>query len=101
MSSKGALHDELALTGGGDNDTAPALVAAIHSDEIDAVQRLVAGTPELARGPLGGPFKTRTALHVVCDWPGYFPNGAQIVRLLIAAGADPDYRPRATLRAAS
>ncbi len=41
---------------------------------------------------MGGPFKTRTALHVVCDWPGYFPNGPQIVRLLITAGADPNYR---------
>ena len=46
----------------------------------------------LAREPLGGRFKTRTALHVVCDWPGYFPNGPQIVPLLIAAGADPNHR---------
>ncbi|MGZ6670507.1 MAG: ankyrin repeat domain-containing protein, partial [Solirubrobacteraceae bacterium] len=59
---------------------------------INAVQRIVADTPELARGPLGGRFKTRTALHIVADWPGYFPNGPQIVPLLIAAGADPNYR---------
>ena len=75
-----------------DHETGAALVAAIHSGDIDAVQRIVADTPELARGPLGGRFKTRTALHVVADWPGYFPNGPQIVRLLIAAGADPNYR---------
>lgn len=78
--------DSDAATGGA------ALVGAIHSGDIDLVQRIVADTPELARRPLGGPFKTRTALHAVSDWPGYFPNGPQIVRLLIAAGADPNYR---------
>jgi hypothetical protein len=75
-----------------DHETEAALVAAIHSGDINAVQRIVADTPELARDPLGGRFKTRTALHVVADWPGYFPNGPQIVPLLIAAGADPNYR---------
>lgn len=29
-------------------------------------------------------------LHVVTDWPGYFPGGPEIVRLLIDAGADPN-----------
>ena len=66
-----------------------ALVAAIHSGDIDTVQRIVADTPELVRSPLG---KTRSALHVVTDWPGYFPNGPQIAKLLIAAGADPNLR---------
>lgn len=75
-----------------DSDRSAALVAAIHSGDVDAVRRLIAEMPELARQPLGGPFKTRTALHVVCDWPGYFPNGPRIVPLLIAAGADPNYR---------
>jgi len=40
--------------------------------------------------PLGGRHKTRTPLAVVADWPGFFPNGPEIVRLLVAAGADPD-----------
>ncbi|WP_202426233.1 ankyrin repeat domain-containing protein [Streptomyces sp. HUCO-GS316] len=26
----------------------------------------------------------------MADWPGYFPNGARIVPLLVAAGADPN-----------
>jgi hypothetical protein len=73
-----------------DSEAAAALVAAIHSGDIDAVPRIVEGSPELVRGPLGGRFKTRTALHVVADWPGYFPNGPEIVGLLIAAGADPN-----------
>lgn len=46
----------------------------------------------MAAGPLGGPYKTRTALHVVSDWPGYFPNGPAIARLVLSAGADPNYR---------
>ena len=67
-------------------------MSAIHAGDVDAVRRLITETPVLAGEPLGGRFKTRTALHVVSDWPGYFPNGPQIVPLLIAAGADPNHR---------
>ncbi|MGI8756455.1 MAG: ankyrin repeat domain-containing protein [Acidimicrobiales bacterium] len=35
---------------------------------------------------------TRTLLHVVTDWPGHFPNGAEAVRTLIDSGADPNAR---------
>jgi len=28
-------------------------------------------------------------LHVAADWPGYFPNGPAVVRVLVEAGADP------------
>lgn len=73
-------------------EPAERLVSAIHAGNINAVGRLISETPDLAREPLGGRFKTRTALHVVCDWPGYFPNGPQIVPMLIAAGADPNHR---------
>jgi uncharacterized protein len=69
---------------------ATGLVAAIHAGDVDAVRRIVAARPELATEPLGGSFGTRTALHVVADWPGYFPNGPQLVRLLVTSGADPD-----------
>ena len=71
---------------------AAALVAAIHAGDVDVVRRLVAEDPELVAGPLGGPFGTRTALHVVADWPGYFANGPEIVRVLLAGGADPNGR---------
>jgi uncharacterized protein len=32
---------------------------------------------------------SHTTLHVATDWPGYFPSGPEVVRVLIAAGADP------------
>src|SRR5215469_10739882 len=68
------------------------LMAAIHAGDIAALQRLLAGNPGLAASWLGGIAKGRTPLHVVADWPGYFPNGPQIVRMLIEAGADPNAR---------
>ena len=77
-----------------ERDLAAELVFAIRTGDVEAVWRLLSESPALARDPLGGPFKTRTALHVVCDWPGYFPNGPEIVRLLIAAGADPNFRDK-------
>ena len=48
--------------------------------------------PGLAVSRLGGIAKGRSPLHVVADWPGYFPNGPQVVRMLIEAGADPNAR---------
>ena len=68
------------------------LVVAIRTGDVEALGRILDEHPGLVSGPLGGPFGTRTALHVVADWPGYFPNGPQIVALLIEAGADPDAR---------
>jgi ankyrin repeat protein len=67
------------------------LVNAIHAGDVDAVERLVAADPGLASSSLSGRHGTRTPLHVVADWPGYFPNGPQIVRVLLAAGGDPNW----------
>jgi hypothetical protein len=72
---------------------AAGLAVAIQTGDIAEVGRLLAGYPGLAAeqftGRGGG---TKTALHIVADWPGYFPGGPQIVPILIAAGADPDAR---------
>ena len=73
-------------------DAVVELVDAIHGGDIESVRRLIAAFPELVSGPLGGPSETRSALHIVADWPGYFPNGPEIARMLPAAGADPNYR---------
>jgi hypothetical protein len=70
---------------------AGALVEAIHAGEVGSLRQMLAERPGLAAARIvdvkGG---SRTLLHVVSDWPGYFPNGPEVVRVLIAAGADPN-----------
>jgi uncharacterized protein len=77
-----------------DEPLAVELVTALRSGDIGAVRVLLDVHPGLARqaiasgrGPGG-----RTPLHVVTDWPGYFPNGPAIARMLLGAGANPDTR---------
>lgn len=65
-------------------------VAAVRGGDITLVRRLLAENPDLASARFGGSGGTRTALHVVTDWPGYFPNGPEIARTLLDAGADPN-----------
>jgi ankyrin repeat protein len=76
----------------GSTGDADAVVTVIHSGDIARLRRLLAAHPGIASQPLGGRYESRTALHVVTDWPGYFPNGPEIVRLLVEAGADPNTR---------
>jgi uncharacterized protein len=71
---------------------AVALVAAIRSGDSETLTRLLADRSELVtarivdtKGGIG-----RTPLHIITDWPGYYPNGPKTVELLLAAGADPD-----------
>jgi uncharacterized protein len=71
---------------------APSLGAAIRTGDVDAVRQILAERPDRALSPLGGTEGSKTALHVVTDWPGYFPHGPQIARILLDAGADPNVR---------
>jgi hypothetical protein len=66
---------------------------AIRTGDLSTLRQLLAEHPNLASRPLGGRHRDRTPLHVVTDWPGYFPNGPDVVRILIEAGADPNARP--------
>ncbi|MGH9134655.1 MAG: ankyrin repeat domain-containing protein [Ilumatobacteraceae bacterium] len=80
-----------------DDPVAVAAVDAIHRGDVAALDRLVADHPELPTAALGDDEScrggmTRTLLHVVTDWPGHFPNGAQAVELLVAVGADVNAR---------
>lgn len=70
---------------------AVALVRAIRAGSLGDLEKLLAGHPGLAaaRISLGGG-KSATALHIATDWPGYFPGGPAVVRMLIEAGADPN-----------
>ena len=72
-------------TGEPDAATAAA-VTAIRVGDLDTLRRLIDQRPDLATTRING----RTALHVVTDWPGYYPNGPDVVRMLVAAGADPN-----------
>ncbi|NKQ56008.1 hypothetical protein HFP15_24315 [Amycolatopsis sp. K13G38] len=76
------------------DEAAAALAVAIRTGDVAKLREVLAGHPHLASAPLGGALRMRTALHVVTDWPGYFPNGPQIVGILVAAGADPDARAK-------
>lgn len=65
-------------------------VVAIRRGDLGAVVAALAERPELALVRIrDGKGATRTLLHIVTDWPGYFPNGSEVVHLLAAAGADP------------
>ena len=75
----------------GDDQVAVELGLAVHGGDVEAIQRLLRNDPELASARLAGRGGgTGTPLHLVVDWPGYFPNGPEIVRLLIGAGSDPN-----------
>ncbi len=74
-----------------DDPVAVELLLAVRAGDVEAIQRLPQNDPALASARVvskdGG---TGTPLHLVVDWPGYFPNGPEIARLLIGAGADPN-----------
>jgi ankyrin repeat protein len=74
-----------------DDPAAVALVLAVHGGDLDIIEMLLAEHPGLVRARFvaqdGG---TGTSLHMAADWPGYFPNGPEVVKLLISAGADPN-----------
>jgi uncharacterized protein len=69
-------------------EEALAVIAAVRVGDDASLRRLIEKNPEVATSRLGGIAKGRTALHVVADWPGYFPNGPRIAQLLIDAGAN-------------
>ena len=76
-----------------DDQVALELLRAVHAGDVGAIRTLLRNDPALASASLGsGDSGTTTPLHLVTDWPGYFPNGPQIVRLLIGDGADPNAR---------
>jgi ankyrin repeat protein len=70
---------------------AVAVATAIHAGDDESLSRMLAERPDLATARLvDRSGATRTLLHVVTDWPGYFPDGPRTVERLLAAGADPD-----------
>jgi hypothetical protein len=74
-----------------DDQVAVELRLAVRVGDVAAIQRLLRNDPSLASARLvGKDGSSGSPLHLVTDWPGYFPNGPETVRLLIDAGADPN-----------
>ncbi len=67
------------------DDPLAAAVAAIHSGDVESLERLLSEKPDLAKARPDG---QRTLLHIATDWPGHFPNNRATVAALIASGAD-------------
>jgi hypothetical protein len=74
-----------------DGQVAVQLRLAVRVGDVAAIQRFLRHDPVLASARLAGnDGGAGTPPHLVTDWPGYFPNGPEIARLLIDAGADPN-----------
>ncbi|MFE5818806.1 ankyrin repeat domain-containing protein [Streptomyces sp. NPDC056479] len=75
--------------------TAPrarAVVEAIRTGDVAALEELLTAHPGLATARVGNETTARTLLHIATDWPGHLPDGARTVSALVAAGADVNAR---------
>ncbi|MEY2580711.1 MAG: hypothetical protein QOE09_560 [Ilumatobacteraceae bacterium] len=78
---------------GTEEPVAAAAIKSVREGDVAALTRLLTEHPELATAGLASAHDrqrgmSRTLLHVVTDWPGNFPNGAESVAVLVDAGAD-------------
>jgi uncharacterized protein len=66
-----------------------ALTQALQHGDLPALRGLLAAPASVARAWItDASGVSRSPLHIVTDWPGHFPRGAESVALLVAAGAD-------------
>src|SRR5687768_6400066 len=72
-----------------DESLANQVVQAIQAGDVESLQHLLSDHPELAEARVDG---ARTLLHVATDWPGHFPDVAEIIATLVAVGADVNAR---------
>src|SRR5690606_29761971 len=78
-----------------DEPPASAAIAAIRTGDVARLRTLLAENPRIISAFVvdrSTPGRGRTLLHVVTDWPGHHPHGAETVALLVAAGADVNAR---------
>jgi ankyrin repeat protein len=75
-----------------DDPLAGEVIRAIKRGDLDSLQRILAANPGLPAARIGDPRGSKALLHVVTDWPGFFPNGPVVTKMLIAAGSDPNAR---------
>src|SRR5690606_14915490 len=78
-----------------DEPPASAAIAAIRTGDVARLRTLLAENPRIISAfavDRSMPGAGRTLLHVVTDWPGHHPHGAETVALLVGAGADVNAR---------
>ncbi|MBI1178331.1 hypothetical protein GC207_12920 [bacterium] len=75
-----------------DDQLARDVVRAIKTGELGVLQSMIAAHPGIPAARIKDARGSKALLHVVTDWPGFFPNGPAVVKLLIAAGAGPNVR---------
>src|SRR5579872_4935244 len=75
-----------------DESLARDVIRAIQTGELDALRKMIAAHPGISAAKIKDARGSKALLHVVTDWPGFFSNGPAVVKLLIAAGADPNVR---------
>src|SRR5258706_6017542 len=76
-----------------DDARAVAIVTAIRTGDVEALQRHLRDSPDLAVARIVDDRRVaRTLLHVLADLPGHFPNGPSTVLTLAAAGTAADAR---------
>lgn len=80
-----------------DEKLAVSVIQAIHTGDIPTLEQQLTENPGLAKIRIlerkpdnvdADSSISRTLLHVVTDWPGHFPHGADTVRVLIKFGAE-------------
>src|SRR5205809_754962 len=85
-----AIASECARYITADGPLAVSMAEGIRRGDLELVSRVLEQDAGMATVRVGEANKSKTWLHVVTDWPGYFPNGPAVVRALIEAGADPN-----------
>lgn len=74
-----------------DEPIARDIVGAIHTGDLESLRQLLADNRQLAQASIrDNKGASRTLLHVVTDWPGFFPNGPEVVTTLINAKCNPN-----------
>lgn len=75
-----------------DNPLAVNIVTAVRSGDIESLKRLLTEHKDLAGASVGDRKCSRSMLHIATDWPGHFPNVAELIATLVEAGADVNAR---------
>lgn len=75
-----------------DDPVAVAATTAVQTGDLEALAELLRTVPGLATDRIGDAHMSRTLLHAATDWPGNYPGGPEVVRLLVAHGADVNAR---------